>query len=117
MSEPPLLAFSGPMEVGYPKEAPYDAIHVGAASSDHEMKELVDQLAKGGRMFVPVGSTFGGQEIVMMDKDDAGNVTKKSLMGVRVSMSDCKQKRCPDYYSSMFLLRIWISNIAIKVYA
>ncbi|KAJ3478040.1 hypothetical protein NLI96_g10047 [Meripilus lineatus] len=41
--------------LGYPNGAPYDAIHVGA-SSGTVPQELVDQLARPGAMFIPVGT-------------------------------------------------------------
>ena len=40
---------------GFPESAPYDAILVSAAAPELP-NELVDQLADGGRMIVPVGS-------------------------------------------------------------
>lgn len=38
---------------GYPSNAPYDAIHVGAAAPELP-QALVEQLAPGGRIFIPV---------------------------------------------------------------
>ena len=38
----------GDGRLGYPPEAPYDAIHVGAAAAEHH-KTLVDQLKQPGR--------------------------------------------------------------------
>jgi len=67
---------------GYPPEAPYDCIHVGAASSG-EPKELIDQIKAPGRMFVPVGSRLFGQEIIVYTKDEASKLTKQTLMGVQ----------------------------------
>jgi protein-L-isoaspartate(D-aspartate) O-methyltransferase len=40
---------------GFPESAPYDAILVSAAAPELP-QELVDQLADGGRMIIPVGS-------------------------------------------------------------
>ncbi|KAJ2004636.1 hypothetical protein GGI04_002440 [Coemansia thaxteri] len=65
---------------GYINEAPYDCIHVGAASPVKPV-ELLAQLMAPGRMFVPVGS--GIQYIVVYDKDARGNITEEMLMGVR----------------------------------
>ncbi|GAA5911448.1 uncharacterized protein JCM6883_005760 [Sporobolomyces salmoneus] len=59
----------------------FSAIHVGAASPDFPQK-LIDQLAKPGRMFVPVGPDWGVQHIWQIDKDENGHVEKKRLFGV-----------------------------------
>jgi len=64
---------------GYPKYAPYDAIHVGAAA-EHLPQKLVDQLKKGGRMIIPVGTDW--QELIQVDKDESGKISQKSLLGV-----------------------------------
>jgi len=73
---------------GYPSEAPFNAIHVGAAAPTIP-QELIEQLASPGRMFIPVddeadASRFfgGGQSIWQVDKDEHGEVTKKRLFGV-----------------------------------
>ncbi|KAH6879382.1 Pcmt1-prov protein [Coprinopsis sp. MPI-PUGE-AT-0042] len=42
---------------------------------------LLEQLAKGGRMFIPVGTH--SQWIEHVDKDEDGHVTKTRVMGVR----------------------------------
>ncbi|KAI8323557.1 protein-L-isoaspartate O-methyltransferase [Martensiomyces pterosporus] len=64
---------------GYPQDAPYDCIHVGAASPSRP-GDLLAQLKSPGRMFVPVGTS--SQSIIMYDKDAEGNVSERSLMGV-----------------------------------
>ena len=75
---------------GWEEGAPYDAIHVGAgAARVHE--ELVQQLGKGGRMFIPVddddddngGWASGEQSIWVVDKHQDGEVTKERREGVR----------------------------------
>ncbi|KAJ7600600.1 protein-L-isoaspartate O-methyltransferase [Mycena floridula] len=65
---------------GFASGGPYDAIHVGAAAPILP-KSLVEQLARPGRMFIPVGNSV--QSIVQVDKDAEGNVTQKEMMGVR----------------------------------
>jgi protein-L-isoaspartate(D-aspartate) O-methyltransferase len=46
--------------LGWPDEAPFDAIMVTAAP-DHVPQPLVDQLAVGGRLVIPVGGGFEQQ--------------------------------------------------------
>jgi protein-L-isoaspartate(D-aspartate) O-methyltransferase len=52
----------------------------------------VNQLANGGKMAIPVGKW--DQEMLVVEKDSNGHVTKKSVMGVRyvplVNPSHCK---------------------------
>jgi protein-L-isoaspartate(D-aspartate) O-methyltransferase len=60
---------------------PYDAIHVGAAAATIP-PALIEQLAEPGRMFIPVGSFM--QFIEQVDKDAAGIVSRRKIMGVRV---------------------------------
>ena len=62
---------------------PYDAIHVGAAAATVP-SALIEQLASPGRMFIPVGTFM--QFIEQIDKDVAGNVSRRQVMGVRVRL-------------------------------
>ncbi|KAH8407141.1 hypothetical protein KR222_007958 [Zaprionus bogoriensis] len=66
---------------GHLAHAPYDAIHVGAAAPDTPT-ELINQLAKGGRLIVPVGPEGGSQYMQQYDKDADGKVQMTRLMGV-----------------------------------
>ena len=72
----------GDGRLGYPSAAPYDVIHVGAAAP-RVPEDLVEQLAPGGRMVIPVGREGGAQQLVAVDKSKDGDaVERKALMGV-----------------------------------
>jgi protein-L-isoaspartate(D-aspartate) O-methyltransferase len=64
---------------GWPEQAPFDAIVVTAAP-DHVPQPLVDQLAPGGRLVIPVGS--GVQELLRITRDETG-VHEERMLGVR----------------------------------
>ncbi|KAJ4291039.1 hypothetical protein N0V90_010236 [Kalmusia sp. IMI 367209] len=66
---------------GWTENAPYDAIHVGAAAAEHHT-ELSDQLKAPGRMFVPVEEGYM-QHIYVVDKKKDGSIEKKKLYGVQ----------------------------------
>ena len=61
---------------GWPEEAPFDAIVVTAAP-DHVPPALVEQLAVGARMVIPVGRFI--QEILIVTKTVDGAVTEAVL--------------------------------------
>lgn len=61
---------------GWPEQAPFDAIMVTAAP-DHVPQPLIDQLAPGGRMIIPVGDYF--QELRLIQRTDKGVVERSSL--------------------------------------
>jgi protein-L-isoaspartate(D-aspartate) O-methyltransferase len=67
---------------GYPQEAPYDCIHVGAAAAEHH-EALTEQLKSPGRLFVPVEEEEGMQHIWVIDKKGDGTVEKKKTIGVK----------------------------------
>ena len=56
--------------LGYPPGAPYDVILVSAAAPQVP-QPLIDQLAIGGRMVLPVGSREL-QDLILVQKDDNG---------------------------------------------
>jgi protein-L-isoaspartate(D-aspartate) O-methyltransferase len=64
---------------GWPEEAPFDAIVVTAAPEEIP-PPLIEQLAEGGRLVIPVGDTF--QELRLVTRSPAGLVTE-DLMPVR----------------------------------
>jgi protein-L-isoaspartate(D-aspartate) O-methyltransferase len=65
--------------LGWPEQAPFDAIVVTAAP-DQIPQALIDQLAVGGKMVIPVGT--GDQEMVIVEKGRKG-VTKRKTIPVR----------------------------------
>ncbi|HEU5483046.1 MAG TPA: protein-L-isoaspartate(D-aspartate) O-methyltransferase [Sphingomicrobium sp.] len=67
---------------GWPKEEPFDAI-LAAASGSHVPKTLVEQLAEGGRIVMPVGDPSWIQKLVKVTKGPAGNLITEDLGGVR----------------------------------
>ena len=65
---------------GWPEHAPFDAIIVAAAPNKIP-QPLVDQLAPGGRLVIPVGDF--DQELVVMEKLEDGSVKRKRVIPVR----------------------------------
>jgi protein-L-isoaspartate(D-aspartate) O-methyltransferase len=65
---------------GWPEHAPFNGIVVTAAPP-RIPEPLVDQLAPGGRMVIPVGDFF--QELKVFTKDKNGKVTEKDILPVR----------------------------------
>lgn len=68
--------------LGLPEQGPFDAIAV-AAGGPEIPPALVDQLAPGGRLVIPVGSDPRLQELVRLRKDDRGGFSREHLGGVR----------------------------------
>lgn len=64
------------------KNTLFDAIHVGAAAETLP-NVLVERLAPGGRMVIPVGPQWDHQVMQCVDKDEKGHVRKRNLMAVR----------------------------------
>jgi len=66
---------------GWAAQAPFDAIVV-ACSPGHIPQALVEQLKSGGRMILPVGNLFLGQELILIEKT-ADGIHRKSVLPVR----------------------------------
>ena len=66
---------------GWPEEAPFDAIIVTAAVEDIPPK-LLDQLAIGGRMIIPVGQTKFHRNLVLATKKKNGKIKSEKLLPV-----------------------------------
>jgi protein-L-isoaspartate(D-aspartate) O-methyltransferase len=63
-------------ELGWPEDAPYDAIVV-AAAAPRVPQSLVAQLAPGGRIVIPVGDRAGQELIVVENRPEGLTVTRK----------------------------------------
>lgn len=66
---------------GYPQRAPFDRIVVTAAA-ESVPQPLVDQLADGGILILPLGPHEGVQDLVKLRKTQQG-LTRESLIAVR----------------------------------
>lgn len=71
----------GDGSLGWREHSPYDRIICTAAAS-RLPQELIDQLAKGGRMVIPVGPK-DLQELMLVKKDEKGAVAAETIMMVR----------------------------------
>ena len=67
---------------GWPGGAPFDAI-LAAASGSHVPQPLVDQLAPGGRIVMPLGGPGWVQELVKVTKGPGDKLVRENLGGVR----------------------------------
>ena len=67
---------------GWPDGAPYDAI-LAAASGSHVPQPLIDQLAPGGRLVMPVGSRAWIQQLVKLTNLPDGQTEREKLGEVR----------------------------------
>ncbi|MEW4454920.1 protein-L-isoaspartate(D-aspartate) O-methyltransferase [Bremerella sp. JC817] len=63
---------------GWPAESPYDAISV-AAGGDHVPSALLDQLAIGGRLVIPLGSKPDSLALVRIRKVDKDRYERENF--------------------------------------
>jgi protein-L-isoaspartate(D-aspartate) O-methyltransferase len=66
---------------GWPAHAPYDAIIVTAAAAQVP-QALIEQLAPGGRLVIPVGLPYMPQELMLVTKDTQGKIRTRDILGV-----------------------------------
>jgi protein-L-isoaspartate(D-aspartate) O-methyltransferase len=66
---------------GWPEAAPFDAIVVTAAAG-HIPPSLTQQLRPGGRMIIPVGSIYGAQYLILVEKNSRGRIRTRTLLPV-----------------------------------
>src|SRR3989304_2430462 len=68
--------------LGWPDKGLFDAIIVTAAA-EKIPDPLIKQLKPGGRMVIPVNNTFYSQDLLIVEKVDAGNIDAKKTIPVR----------------------------------
>lgn len=66
---------------GWPEHAPFDAV-IATAAPERVPPPLMDQLAEGGRMVIPVGPVGGIQELILLRKEN-GRPRRESVLSVR----------------------------------
>jgi protein-L-isoaspartate(D-aspartate) O-methyltransferase len=72
---------TGDGAAGCPERAPFDAIMVTAAARTVP-PALIDQLAPGGRMVIPIGADPLAQDLFLIEKDQGGGVHRRRLFPV-----------------------------------
>jgi len=73
---------SGDGYLGWPEHAPFDGILV-TAGADHVPPPLVEQLAPGARMVIPVDDDDGGQVLQVIEKRPDGTLDIRNVALVR----------------------------------
>jgi len=71
--------------LGWPEEAPFDAVIVTAAP-DNIPEKLVEQLKEGGKMIIPVGPVESTQSLKLLTKKDERIIEKDLLPVIFVPM-------------------------------
>lgn len=72
----------GDGSLGWPEQAPFDAIVV-AAGSPEAPKALIEQLKTGGRLVIPAGSRSGHQRLLRITRASKSQVEIEELGNVR----------------------------------
>ena len=67
---------------GWPEQAPFDAIMVTAGALEVP-PALVQQLKSGGKLVIPVGPQWSGQNLLVIEKDASGKTTTRNVLAVR----------------------------------
>ncbi len=67
---------------GWPEHAPFDAIIVTAAP-EAVPQPLIEQLAIGGKLVIPVGPQYAAQSLQVLEKKADGTVTTSNVLPVR----------------------------------
>ena len=76
-----IKTFVGNGYLGLPEYAPFDGIIVTAAAT-HIPDTLVDQLKPQGRLVIPVGEPYAHLELVLVEKNAGGEISKTNILPV-----------------------------------
>ena len=78
-----VILILGDGALGYPENAPYDAVCITAACPEIP-EPLVSQLRAPGKLMAPVGRSRSvyGQDLILLEKGETGMIVKKNLMKV-----------------------------------
>ena len=66
---------------GWPEQAPFDAILVTTAALALP-QPLVDQLMPYGRLVIPVGNPDFGQELLLLQNSEEGDIDTQEILPV-----------------------------------
>jgi protein-L-isoaspartate(D-aspartate) O-methyltransferase len=77
-----IMSKCGDGSKGWKEGAPFDRIIVTAAAKEIP-PQLLEQLAPGGIMIIPVGESVASQVLIKISKASDGYITRKPLMSVR----------------------------------
>ena len=66
---------------GWPEHAPYDGIVVTAAAP-YMPQSLIEQLKTGAKLVIPIGSPYGYQELLLVEKKVSGEIDIQSILSV-----------------------------------
>jgi protein-L-isoaspartate(D-aspartate) O-methyltransferase len=66
---------------GWPECGPFDAVIVTAALG-HVPPPLIEQLKVGGRLVMPLGSTFAAQQLTVVEKTASSETRTRSIIPV-----------------------------------
>jgi len=72
---------AGDGSLGWPEEAPFDAI-IATAAAREIPPALIAQLKPGGHMVIPVGPAYGGQDLLAVAKDESGEISERPVLPV-----------------------------------
>lgn len=83
---------------GWPEHAPFDLIIV-AAAPNHVPKPLIQQLAPGGRLVIPVGDRFY-QKLLVIEKRPDGSIRRRDVIPVAFVPMTGEAQTQPNFSST-----------------